>query len=683
MMSKQGNIFIDGFLYDTENTFDGALNAKPFDVVIKIFNGNNTEVLLCPCDFTFEEEIECENKKILRYENKPNGVTVEVHRQFISNGVVRCNSIIKNNSQREIRVSKLSSLCAGGIFGDISSRDRKKLKVCLVRSTWCGEGQVTCLDIDELHVARTTLRDARVSRKITSRGGYTSEDFLPVVYFIDEEMDKCWYASLEPQGWWEVDLGLLTAFDSEYQTVTASVVTGSERESGFYVDLPAGGEYSSPYTAFGCAVGGIEEGVKNLNGYKRALTEGVGGARLPVVFNDYLNCHWADPGEKTKLLVDKAAEVGAEVFCIDSGWYKKDNSDWFGLLGDWVYNDARFGEGGFQGILNYISQKDMKAGIWFEFEVCTSSAELFKKSDDWFLMLNGKRIFEYGRYFLDFRNPKVTDYIFETVKKYYDMGVRYIKNDYNGTFCGCESYKKHAVAGLEEHVLAVKAFYKRLRTELPDLMIENCSSGAMRSDYCLLSECDLQSISDLEEFDKYPAVISGSLLSLLPEQTGIWCVCYPQVYDVKDDENFANTAYKESMADGEQTAFNMVSGFMGAMYLSGRLEFADEKNLSLVKQAVECYKQYKDFVKGASPVYPLGFTNYSQKDGNVVLGLKNGDRVLLAVWHRGGETQVTIPAKQVKPIYPLNLQTNYQFSNGKLMVEFDKPYQARLFEIKI
>ncbi len=676
-------MFIKGCLFDTVDTFIGELNAKPFDVIIKIFNGNMVETLLCPCDFIYQGEIVQGKKSVLRYLNEKNNIVVEVNRHFIAEGVIRCNCVVKNNSGKEIRVSKLSSLFAGGIFGDVSERDRKNLKVALVRSTWSGEGQVVLSDIDDLHVARTTLRDARVTRKIISRSGYTSEDYLPVVYFVDEEKNKCWYISLEPQGAWEVNIGLLSEFGIQYQTVTAQVITGFERENGFYVDLPSGGVYSSPYTAFGCAVGGMEEGVKNLNEYKRVLTENGGGARLPIVFNDYLNCHWATPGERTKPLVDKAAEVGAEVFCIDSGWYKKDGDDWFGLLGDWTYNDARFGEGGFQGILNYISQKGMKPGIWFELEVCTPNAKVFQESDDWFLMLNGKRIYEYGRYFLDFRNKNVTDYLLETVKKYYGMGVRYIKNDYNGAFAGCDANKKHAIAGLEEHALAVKDFYTKLRRELPDLIIENCSSGAMRADYTLLSECDLQSISDLEQFEKYPAIVSGSLLSLLPEQAGVWCVCYPQVYADKDNETFADAAYIKNMADGEQTVFNMVSGFMGAMYLSGRLDFADEHNLSLVKQAVKLYKEYKLFIKGSSPIYPLGFANYSAKENNVVLGLKKDDTALLAVWHYGDSNQVVIPAKQAKLIYPLNMQTNYTVKQEKLTVEFDKPCQARLFEIKI
>ena len=50
---------------------------------------------------------------------------------------------------------------------------------------------------------------------------------------------------------------------------------------------------------------------------------------LPVIFNDYMNTLMGDPTtEKLLPLIDAAAEVGAEYFCIDAGWYD-DGGDWW------------------------------------------------------------------------------------------------------------------------------------------------------------------------------------------------------------------------------------------------------------------------------------------------------------------------------------------------------------------
>ena len=683
-MYLYGKDGIGGMFGLCEKNFDNAVVTKPFKVDIKIFDGTKLEAFLCEVDFQFVKSYEKDGERVDEYINDSYNITVSVCNRFIENAnVARCRTVIKNGSGREVRISKQSAIFASGIFGNVNKRNRQALKTHLIRSTWCGEGQVVSLDLDALHLTRMTSRDERVSRRILSRTGYTSEDFLPVVYFTDEEKKESWYLSLEPLGCWEVGLGILTEFGTDFQTVTAEVLTGSERENGYFVDIAPNEEYSSAYVAFGCCKGGIEEAVRQLNTYKRSLVQKGGGARQPMVFNDYLNCHWANPEEvRTKRLIDAASEIGAEVFCIDSGWYKKDGDDWFGSLGDWKENDKRFGEEGFQGIVNYIQGKGMKAGIWFELEVCTKSAEASNRPDDWFLMLNGKRIYEYERYFFDYRNEEVVQYLFSRIKRFYDMGVRYIKNDYNGTFAGCDGKDSDGIAGLEQHAKAVKVFYAKLRKELPDLMIENCSSGAMRADYTLLPECDLQSVSDLELFDRYPILLAGSLLSLLPEQTGVWSVCYPQVYENRDDENFANAEYREKMSDGEQTVFNMVAGFMGTLYLSGRIDVADEKNRGLVKEAVALYKAYRSFICTASPVYPIGFKHLSQYNGNYAFGLQNGERILLGVWHNGTENEIHIPAKEAKLVYPMGITTEYSVENGNLTVKFDKPCQARLFEIK-
>ena len=44
--------------------------------------------------------------------------------------------------------------------------------------------------------------------------------------------------------------------------------------------------------------------------------------KLPVIFNDYMHCLWANPTEEKMLpLIDRAAELGCEYYCMDAGWY--------------------------------------------------------------------------------------------------------------------------------------------------------------------------------------------------------------------------------------------------------------------------------------------------------------------------------------------------------------------------
>src|SRR3954452_3510670 len=65
---------------------------------------------------------------------------------------------------------------------------------------------------------------------------------------------------------------------------------------------------------------------------------------LPVVFNDFLNCLMADPStERLFPLIEAAATAGAEIFCIDAGWYD-DSDGWWDAVGEWRPSTRRFPE---------------------------------------------------------------------------------------------------------------------------------------------------------------------------------------------------------------------------------------------------------------------------------------------------------------------------------------------------
>jgi len=54
--------------------------------------------------------------------------------------------------------------------------------------------------------------------------------------------------------------------------------------------------------------------------------------KLPVIFNDYMNCLMGDPSaEKEIPLIDAAAKVGCEYYVIDAGWYA-DGEWWNSVL---------------------------------------------------------------------------------------------------------------------------------------------------------------------------------------------------------------------------------------------------------------------------------------------------------------------------------------------------------------
>ena len=172
-----------------------------------------------------------------------------------------------------------------------------------------------------------------------------------------------------------------------------------------------------------------------------------------------------------------------------------------------------------------------------------------------------------------------------------------------------------------------------------------------------------------------------------PEKAGIWCYPYPIEF-LKRTQNRLSVSDKNKMADGVQTSFNIVNGFMGAMYLSGRIDDMDEENLNILKESVKVYKQNRDFIASAFPIYPKGTTKMSNgKEYAFGLIDDKKSRILLAVWNLS-KTQRKIEVdlkkysmKSCKALLNGVLKGLgwYRFEEGRLTVQMEKPLCASLF----
>lgn len=154
-----------------------------------------------------------------------------------------------------------------------------------------------------------------------------------------------------------------------------------------------------------------------------------------------------------------------------------------------------------------------------------------------------------------------------------DFGVVFFKFDYNtvpgvGTDLDAES----AGAGLLGHCRAYLDWLDDLRRRHPDVMIENCGSGAMRADYAQLQRLDLQSTSDQCDPLIYAAIAAGAGLTILPEQQGNW-------------------GYAQQEMDDETAVFTLATGILGRLYLSGFIDRMDEHRLALVRDAVALHRR--------------------------------------------------------------------------------------------
>lgn len=199
-------------------------------------------------------------------------------------------------------------------------------------------------------------------------------------------------------------------------------------------------------------------------------------------------------------------------------------------------------------------------------------------------------------------------------------------------------------------------------------------SGALRSDGATMRNFYMMSTSDQEYYYNNPSIISGTMAYTEPEKCGIWSYPYPLPYEFKDKKtaDYFSEDILNSYADGEETSFNMITSMLGAMYLSGHIEYADEKNMKLIKDAY--------------PIYPSGTINMEEKVF-YCFGLQNKNKIILAVWRINSSENTEIfdlskyagRSGKISQIYP-DIPTEFNFCGGKLSLKLDKNISARLFE---
>ncbi len=608
------------------------------------------------------------------YYNESKTLRVDVAvTEFEGINVLKQINTITNISDSDIVLSGFSS----GVMKTV------KGLIGVDRNRWQSEGQWSFFTAEQCGLVPATIHWwEKESFVISSVGSWSTATYYPLTMVIGED-GYTYFMELEGGHNW-----MLTHFtwgginNTEYYLEGTSA---HEENGGWVYTLKSGESYTTRPAIFGKVKGGFEETAGELLKYKRAVNlTTFKDNKIPVVFNDFMNCLWAEPSDKKLIpLIDAAAKVGCEYFCIDAGWFKCKNppdSDWTTQLGDWLPDDNRFGEYGLQGILDYIKSKGMTPGVWFELETVYPKAEAYTIAEDCLLTRYGRPI---KREFFNFLNQSVRSHLHSRIDDLYAMGVRFIKNDYNATTgIGCENGGFAPAEGLIRNYQAFISFIEEVHERHPDLLIENCGSGAGRADGETLKHFCVQSTSDQEFYFWYPSIIIGSAPQYIPEKMGIWSYPLPLCHDDREQTEFTEE-WTRKFQSGEETVFNMVSGMCGVLYQSGRLDRMDEKNEKLIAEGIATYKKMREDIPYSHYIFPTG-TCLIGEDCNASIGLEteDGSRAYLAVWRIGtedGTVEIDVSKygyTKAAPWYPQDAEC--ELADGILRVKTPEKFSARM-----
>ena len=602
-------------------------------------------------------------------------VYVDAYVQFYRGlPVVRCYQTVHNEGRNQQTLEYISSFNYEGIEKEgLEPRD-EKMRVWIPHNSWQREMNWKIYTLPELGMEQ--IQPDKIQRSsslihVTNTGNWSAKEHLPMAYLENTCTDTGLFWQIENNGSWHWEIG------DQNGHLYLAASGPNEIYSHWFKDLAPGDSFTSVPVAVGVTASGFDQGVASLTAYRRLIRRSnADNRKLPVIFNDYMNCLWGKPhADEEYPLIDAAAEAGCEYFCIDAGWYA--DGDWWDNVGEWEESKMRFPDG-MRKVTDYIRSKGMIPGVWLEIEVMGINCRLAKEfPDEYFFVRHGKRISDRSRFQLDFRNPKVREFANQVIDRIVsEYGVGYIKMDYNiepgiGTELGCESVGQ----GLLEHERAYLGWLEDVWKRYPELVIENCSSGGLRMDYAMLSRYSIQSTSDQDDYRKYATIAANAPAALTPEQAAVW------TYPMNHDDETSPAQLKE------ETVFNMVNAMLLRIHQSGHLARLDDVRLKLVQEGIETYKQIRPDLATGFPFWPIGLSSFS--DEWSALGMKHEGTIYLAVWRRNGNTPVkTLPIPSlrgkninVRILYPSYGADRFTWNpvSGSLSVEFLEENMARLF----
>ncbi len=282
--------------------------------------------------------------------------------------------------------------------------------------------------------------------------------------------------------------------------------------------LAAGETIETPRTHVLCRRGDLDGVIQAMNEHVRheVLPPPVPGRDMLVEANHrgYIVDHESEAGLKRE--IDLAADIGAEMFVIDAGWYGPEPNRWWDNAGDWyagawLSNDLT-------PVREYARQKGLLFGLWVEIESVGGAAKLRREHPDWILTRNGQPVA--GGRQLDVANPAVAAWmeseIARVIKKY-DLDL--FRLDYNTTVeeGGNRTRDGYVENTLWRHVDALYAMFDRLRKQFPKVVFQNCAGGGGRLDLGIMRRFHNTELSDWLRSPRGVKILNGMSWILPPE----------------------------------------------------------------------------------------------------------------------------------------------------------------------
>ena len=283
------------------------------------------------------------------------------------------------------------------------------------------------------------------------------------------------------------------------------------------VRLGSGESYTTPWTmaAYGVGLNAISA---RLHAFQRDRP-GYPSSPRPVIVNTWEAVYFDHDLATLKALADRGAEVGAERFVLDDGWFRGRRDDRAGL-GDW-FVDATVWPDGLHPLVDHVRARGLEFGLWVEPEMVNPDSDLAREHPDW-LMGTGNRspVTFRSQQVLDLTHPGAFAFILERLDALVtEYAIDYLKWDHNRDLVEA-GHRPDGQAVVHAQTLAVYDLLDELKRRHPRVEIESCASGGGRVDLGILARTDRIWASDCNDALERQNINRWTSLLVAPERIG-------------------------------------------------------------------------------------------------------------------------------------------------------------------
>lgn len=520
------------------------------------------------------------------------------HEKDSQTGAIRVQTIFTNNSKENITLEMVDSFVISEVEGD---------KIHRFLSFWSAEGRHKVDNVIDLNLEPSWTHTAYRVEKFGNVGSMPIRKYFPFVAIEDSKTGNFTAVQLYSPASWQMEVIIQ---EDERVTLTGGI---ADRDFGqFTKTLKPGEIFITPkaYVATGNSLVDVcDKLVKSQHPDISPVDDHMG-----ITFNEYCTS-WGNPSEESmKKIADCIEGKGIDYLVIDAGWFIQGKGKWWDETGNWNYSQKLF-PNGLKPVADYIKSKGMIPGIWYEFENVSPMCELFEK-DEYLVKKDSRPLTVGDRRFLDMQKDIVKDHLNKMViDNLKDAGFGYIKVDYNDTMgMGCDGPDGMG-ENLRQKVLATQDFFRKMKAQIPELVIENCSSGGHRLEPSFMELASMASFSDAHEITALPLIAAALQLLIKPEQSQIWAV-------LRKDDSPARLYY------------SLCATLFGRMGLSGDIYDISKDQWAILEEGIAFYKKAADIIKNGKTTLIHSTSKSNNNPSGGQLSIREYEGKCLVIYHR-------------------------------------------------